>query len=481
MQTLASSPISEIRNISLLDVRYIEGLMIVGLNDPPANTLTFDMIEEFDEILDIFFTDRHLHAMLITGIGENYFCGGVNISMLKFADGDFAAAFVRYAAEVFARIETASKPIVSAVNGHATGGGLELALTTRYRFIKDAEFQVGLPETRLGVIPGLGGTQRLRNTMGRHRSFRYLSEARLFSPDHAMALSLFHRKLPAKQFLERAVDETLRLFPQIVSTVTARAPVKRHSMTTPFDITRYESIAIIRMDQTHSNPSDLLRRLSATVSVASKDPTIHCLVLDWRDMNLVESLDDHEKDYLDYVCLRLENFPGLIVWMEAWKPNQPITTDPQSPLFGDTITAEIAFACDLRYVSHDDLSSLAQIPLTTGVMSKRLNCALTEMGVLLPGGPQATVNEASEFELVQLFETPNFIETVRSQLSRYLPPLGARRAIVQIKNALIQGQKTDFLTGAYIERVLQTPLLSSVDAREGMTAYLAKRNARFQE
>lgn len=481
MQTLVSAPTNETRTISLLDVRFHEGLMILGLNDPPANTLSFDMIEEFDAILDTFFADRLLHAMLITGIGENYFCGGVNISMLKFADGDFANAFVRYAAEVFARIETASKPIVSAVNGHAMGGGLELALTTRYRFIKDADFQVGLPETRLGVIPGLGGTQRLRNTIGRHRSFRYLSEARLFSPNHALALGLFHRKLPAKQFLERAIDETLRLFPKTVSTVDTPRSRLRHSTTTPLDISHSGSIATVRMGGALCNSVELLRRLSATITLASKEPTIHCLVLDWRNIALYEPLEDREKEYLDYICSRLEKFPGLTVWMDEWKPKRDDPIDPHDPLIANTITAEIAFACDLRYVSHSDLSLLEKAPLATQMMSKRLNCALTELGISLPGGPQVTVKNASEFELVQLFEAQNFVETIRSQLSRYLPPVGARRAIVQIKHALIQGQKTDFLTGAYIERVLQAPLLTSLDASEGMTAYLGKRNAQFQE
>src|SRR2546428_9411314 len=124
------------------------------------------------------------------------------------------AQMSRRSQAAFTEIEHFPKPLIAAINGHALGGGCELALACDYRLmIDDGRSTIGQTETNLGLIPGAGGTQRLPRLVGRTRATEMIFEAiRLKAPD-AAAIGLINAALPADGFHEAALERAHRLAP----------------------------------------------------------------------------------------------------------------------------------------------------------------------------------------------------------------------------------------------------------------------------
>src|SRR6187401_1304494 len=138
-----------------------EGVLTITLDDPPANTYSYEMMQELDAAILSARMDAAVHVIVVTGAGEKFFCAGANIAMLKDADPAFKYYFCLHANETLNRLEQTPKLVIAALNGHTVGGGLEIAMAADIRIaLKDAG-KVGLPEVKLGVLPGSGGTQRL--------------------------------------------------------------------------------------------------------------------------------------------------------------------------------------------------------------------------------------------------------------------------------------------------------------------------------
>ncbi len=193
-----------------------DGIALITLDDPPANTYSYDMMRELDTAILAARMDDAVHAILITGAGEKFFCAGANISLLQAMTPRFKYAFCLHANETLNRLEQTPKLVVAAINGHCVGGGLEVAMAADLRFARKGAGKTGLPEVSLGVLPGTGGTQRLVRLLGKAKAMELMTSGRLVDFDAAAALGLVGEVVAADSaaaFLAAVRDKVRELVP----------------------------------------------------------------------------------------------------------------------------------------------------------------------------------------------------------------------------------------------------------------------------
>jgi enoyl-CoA hydratase/carnithine racemase len=194
---------------TLVNYRTEKGVAVLTLNDPPVNAYSYEMLKELDSyILEARF-DNDVHVILLTGHGEKFFCAGANINMLREADATFKYYFCLHANETISRLEQTPKLVIGALNGHAVGGGLEVALACDLRIARAGNFQIGLPEVALGVLPGTGGTQRLARLVGQSRAIELMIEGTKMDVARAAELGLVNKVWEAEssdEFIRKVID-----------------------------------------------------------------------------------------------------------------------------------------------------------------------------------------------------------------------------------------------------------------------------------
>jgi enoyl-CoA hydratase/carnithine racemase len=176
----------------LVKYRVEEGIAIFELDDPPANTYTYDMMQQLDTTILKARMDENVHVILIRGAGEKFFSAGASIPMLTKADPTFKYYFCLHANETLSRLEQTPKLVIAALNGHTVGGGLEIALACDIRIAKKEGGKIGLPEVNLGVLPGTGGTQRFARVIGRAKALELMATGRTFSFEEALEIGLIN-------------------------------------------------------------------------------------------------------------------------------------------------------------------------------------------------------------------------------------------------------------------------------------------------
>src|SRR4051812_133937 len=195
--------------MALVDYVTEAGVALLTLNDPPVNGYTHEMMKDLDSaILEARF-DNDVHVIVITGHGEKYFCAGANINMLRESDQTFKYYFCLHANETLSRLEQTPKPTIAALNGHTVGGGLEIALACDLRVARAGNFQIGLPEVNLGVLPGTGGTQRLSRLVGKGRAMEMMVEGSNITFEEAQQIGLVNKVWTTEsheQFMRKISD-----------------------------------------------------------------------------------------------------------------------------------------------------------------------------------------------------------------------------------------------------------------------------------
>lgn len=167
------------------------------------NALTRAMLERLREIFSSLRGRDQLRAVILTGAGQQAFCAGTDISELSQLDEEGARATSLRGQEVCDAIELCGVPVIAAVNGVAAGGGCELALACHLRVAaRHASFS--LPETKLGVLPAYGGTQRLARAVGAGRALAAMLAGDALSADEALRLGVVNRIVEPDQLLTEA-------------------------------------------------------------------------------------------------------------------------------------------------------------------------------------------------------------------------------------------------------------------------------------
>lgn len=174
----------------LVQYEVKDRVAVLTLSDPPANTYTHEMMVQLDAAILRARFDQNVDVILLTGLGEKFFCAGANIDMLSKADPVWKYYFCLHANETLLRLEHTPKLVIASLNGHCVGGGLEIALACDIRIARKDGGQIGLPEVALGVLPGTGGTQRMARAVGRSRSIELMATGRKFSYEEALEIGL---------------------------------------------------------------------------------------------------------------------------------------------------------------------------------------------------------------------------------------------------------------------------------------------------
>jgi len=199
-----------------------ESYAIVTLNRPPANAISEPLMRELDVALTSLQGDASVRAVILTGAGERIFCAGADLGS-AFSGGD-VADFIRFGNRVLRRIERFPKPVIAALNGHALGGGCEIAMACHLRLLK-ATARMGQTESNLGIIPGYGGTQRLPRLIGRTRALEFLILGTQIPAEQCLALGLVNRLCREGETLDdaRALARQLAKRPPIATRLIIEA------------------------------------------------------------------------------------------------------------------------------------------------------------------------------------------------------------------------------------------------------------------
>src|ERR1700704_5430049 len=167
-----------------------ESFAVITLNRPPAHAISEPLMRELNAALNSVENDDAVRAVILTGAGDRIFCAGADLGS-AFSGGD-VDTFIRFGNSVVRKSERFPKPVIAAINGHALGGGCEIAMACHFRLLKETA-RMGQTESNLGIIPGYGGSQRLPRLIGRTKALEFLILGPQVPAAECLALGLANR------------------------------------------------------------------------------------------------------------------------------------------------------------------------------------------------------------------------------------------------------------------------------------------------
>lgn len=194
-----------------LEIENRDGLIIIYFNAPPANGLNMELSGELlEKLAEIRKRSNEIYAMIIASKVKHIFIAGADIKMIKkFMDGDDLVGNMIFSnqrlQQAFNEIEDLPFPVIACINGHAMGGGLELALACDFRFMAKGRARVGLPEVKLGLLPGAGGTQRLSRLIGKSRAKDIIYRSLFLDAQTALDLGVVDQIHESEEIFEKCM------------------------------------------------------------------------------------------------------------------------------------------------------------------------------------------------------------------------------------------------------------------------------------
>ncbi len=186
-----------------LSVQEEEGVSILTLNRPQVmNSFNFDLLHALKAQIDSIRQRRDVRAVIITGSGDKAFCSGADLKERASLTQEQVKEFIYTIRNLFTDLENLNKPVIGAVNGIALGGGTELALACDIRYASP-NASMGLTETKLAIIPGAGGTQRLPRLIGRSKAKELIFTGRRVEAAEAEKLGLVNAVCYEEELLDR--------------------------------------------------------------------------------------------------------------------------------------------------------------------------------------------------------------------------------------------------------------------------------------
>ena len=182
-----------------------DGIALVTLNNPPLNLVTLQTSRELHDLFVQLSSDPAVRVVILTGSGNRAFCVGSDISEFpQMMDaGSVVPKKLKLENDAFAAIRSCAKPTIAALNGLAYGGGLEMAVCCDL-LIAEAGEKIALPEVKLGVFPGSGGTVRVLRRIGESRAKMMMFTGEPVTVEDACQWGLINEVVPKGQALQRA-------------------------------------------------------------------------------------------------------------------------------------------------------------------------------------------------------------------------------------------------------------------------------------
>ena len=192
--------------------RERDGVALIHLNRPPANSYNRAFLDDLNAAIDEVRWDADIKgAVLVSDLAPRFFSAGADVVNFKNSTQQQRVMTVLHAHEVLRKIESTPKVFVAAIQGHALGGGLEIALACDFRFAAEGEYRIGLPEVSLGLLPGNGGTQRLQRLIGRTKALDLMLTNTALGPQQALELGAVDKLFPAERLVEESIEYVARL------------------------------------------------------------------------------------------------------------------------------------------------------------------------------------------------------------------------------------------------------------------------------
>jgi enoyl-CoA hydratase/carnithine racemase len=174
----------------------------ITLNRPPVNSYDIQFMQALDAAIDAADSDPQVKAVILKSASDKFFSAGADIKAFVANSAEANVDMTRTAHRALEKMALSPKVFVAAINGHALGGGLEMALACDLRFSAEGNFRLGLPEVTLGLLPGNGGTQRLPRLIGANKALEMMLTGETVGPEEAYRLGLVNKLFPAEKFLE---------------------------------------------------------------------------------------------------------------------------------------------------------------------------------------------------------------------------------------------------------------------------------------
>jgi len=180
-----------------------KGIALMEINNPPMNALSTPVLQDIKDTIAKALADSAVRVVIFTGFGKA-FIAGADINEIKALNTAKAGStYLINGQDILNMIEKGDKPFIAAINGFCLGGGMELALACHMR-LADESAQMGLPEIKLGIIPGYAGTQRTPRLIGRGRAYELVLSGNFITGSQAELYGLVNRAVPKGQAVEEA-------------------------------------------------------------------------------------------------------------------------------------------------------------------------------------------------------------------------------------------------------------------------------------
>ncbi len=181
-----------------------DGVAVMEVNNPPVNALGAVVLADIEKAVNEALNDDAVRVIIFTGAGDKSFIAGADIKEFTNLDNAKTASdFLAYGQGITTLIADAEKPFIAAINGFCLGGGMEFALACHIR-LADENAQIGLPEIKLGLIPGYGGTQRTTRLIGKGRTMELILSGNFLNGTQAAEYGVINRVVPAGEVLNEA-------------------------------------------------------------------------------------------------------------------------------------------------------------------------------------------------------------------------------------------------------------------------------------
>lgn len=186
-------------------------VLTISFNRPPTNPLSSEFGQELLNAFSEAAKMDDINVVVVTSALEKAFIAGADIKEMAAMDENESENFSKLLQDANNKLSGMKKVTIAAINGHALGGGCELAMACDYRFMKAGKAFIGLPEATLGILPGAGGTQRLPRLVGLSKAMDILLRGKTMGPEEALEIGLIDRVIEAENFSDDVMKFATKL------------------------------------------------------------------------------------------------------------------------------------------------------------------------------------------------------------------------------------------------------------------------------